>query len=259
MRRRQARRYLERLAAELRAPGELAYDIAEGERIHEIARRGHAPGATLVLGTSGESRGPACGRRTAQQALEFGVERVILVPKASISAPLETILVPLDGSGCCETALIEASRLAEQTGASLLLAHVVPPSGPTLFGPPEPADVRLREELDKRNQDSACQFLERKRRQLADRGLEVRSLCLKGDPRSELAQLITEERPGLVVMSTRGQGGRHCGDLSVGSTASYLLAHTDGPMLLLQPADGKVKRHPVPWSESHVLGPTLAA
>lgn len=259
-RRCQARRYLERLAHETELlPEGMTYELAEGERVQELLRQGQVQGATLVLGASVAGHGNDGGRQTARLAVEAGAERVILVPETRQGLRLETILVPMDGSGFCEAALVEAMRLADQTGAGLLLVHVVPPSAMSLFGPPEVEDVCLRGQLDARNQSSASRYLERIRRRLLDRGIKARALCLTGEPRSTLAHLMAREKPGFVVLSTRGQSGQDCDDLSVGSTASYVLDHAECPVLILQTTRARSRVSPAAVSGTRMAAPTLAA
>ena len=133
---------------------------------------------------------------------------------------------------------------ARKTDAELLLAHVVPDAGLMAIGPPETADLELRMRLDRRNQLIASDFLEQVSRKLAQQGLKVRSICLKGETRSTLQQAIAEVEPSLVVLSARGQGGQPCLDLPIGSTASYLLDHLAGPTMFV-PATMKSNERPL--------------
>ena len=239
LRRQQARRLLARLSENLPLPAErVRLEVAEGERVQTICDHAAMPGSILVMGATGHGERQPCRSHTAQQVLEAGAGPVLLVPTGQDVPrnPFGRIMVPLDGSSYAEAALAEATRLARKSSAELLLAHVVPDAGLILFGPPEIADLELRLQLDQRNEQAACNFLERTRRRTADLGIKVRSLCLKGDTRSTLLRAIAQEKPGLVILASRGQGGKHCHDLALGGTAAYLLAHLAGPMMLVRPA-----------------------
>ena len=251
LRRQQARRHLAQLREALPvALGKVRETVGEGERVQAICDKAAATGSMLVIGASAEGDHLLFRERTAQQVLEAGVAPVLMVPKGHTAPdnPFSRIMVPLDGSSFSEAALVEAIRLASRTGAELLLALVVPDAGLTAFGLLETADVDLRLRLNERNQAAACNFLERTTRRIADQGLKVRSKCLKGDTRSSLQHVIAEERPGLVILSARGQGGQHCRDLPIGSTASYLLNHLVQPVMLVPAAMAGMERPAIPMS-----------
>jgi len=251
LRRQQARSYLAQLHRSLpRDLKSVSVEVAEGGRVQSISERGAASGSLLVF-----------RERTAQRVVAAGVGPVLLVPKgrALSELSLRRILVPLDGSHFSEAALAEATKLARKTGAELLLAHVVPEAGLMAYGPPESADLELRVRLDQRNQVIASDFLEQTSRRMAQQGLKVRSICLTGETRSTLQQAIVEADPSLVVLSARGQGGRHCLDLPIGSTASYLLEHIVGPTMLV-PAKAPRTGHPIlPAPELRISASTHAA
>jgi nucleotide-binding universal stress UspA family protein len=250
LRRQQARRHLARLRETLPA-GEVEMEVTQGERVQTICERVAGTRSVVVIGASGNRDRLFFGDRTGQRVLEAGAGPVLLVPKghAVSNRPFGRIMVPLDGSAFAESALVEAIRLAHKTGAELLLTHVVPNATLTAFGPPETADADLRLLLDRRNELAACAFLERTSRRITDQGLKVRSRCLKGDTRTTLQNAIAAEEPGLVILTSRGQGGRQCRDLSVGSTASYLLDHLARPMLLVPTGMSDIARPVGPASE----------
>lgn len=262
LRRQQARSYLAQLHRSLpRDLKSVSVEVAEGGRVQSISERGAASGSLLVMGVNGEGENLLFRERTAQRVVAAGVGPVLLVPKgrALSELSLRRILVPLDGSHFSEAALAEATKLARKTGAELLLAHVVPEAGLMAYGPPESADLELRVRLDQRNQVIASDFLEQTSRRMAQQGLKVRSICLTGETRSTLQQAIVEADPSLVVLSARGQGGRHCLDLPIGSTASYLLEHIVGPTMLV-PAKAPRTGHPIlPAPELRISAFTHAA
>src|SRR5690606_29477245 len=122
---------------------------------------------------------------------------------------------------------------AKSCPSELLLVHVMPLPGIDAFGPLADSDLQLQMLVERRNEAVACGFLETTLRRLQDLGIRARSRCLKGDPRSCLASLLDAEAPALVMLSARGQGIRNCEDLSLGSTANYLLDHLHLPVMLV--------------------------
>jgi nucleotide-binding universal stress UspA family protein len=262
LRRQQARNQLARLRSGLPLESKsISIEVAEGEPVHAICDRGAAPGSIVVLGVN-EPGGHLFFRgRTAQPVLESGVAPVLLVPKglAPAGPSFARILVPLDGSHFSEAALAEATRLARKTGAELLLTHVVAEAGMMAFGLPESVDLELRLKLDRHNQSVASDFLEQATRRVAQQGLKVRCMCLKGEPRSTLQQAIADAKPSLVILSARGQGGRLGLDLAIGSTASYLLDHLVGPTMIIPAASASSDRPVVPAPEYRMTSPNHAA
>ncbi|MDE8653687.1 universal stress protein [Novosphingobium album (ex Liu et al. 2023)] len=239
IRRQEARRDLRRLRDSLpEQPGEVSLELNEGDWLVALADRVGETGALLVIGAPGSRESRDAGGRVARLVTQAPSGSLLLVPPGyaprGIGSP--RIAVPLDGSNFAEAALAEAARLARRSHAELLLLHVIPESGLTDFGPPATSDLELRIRLDRRNAQAAGGFLERTRRRLVDQGLAVRSLCLKGDPRTSLLRALGEEAPDLVVLSAKGQGGKRCNDLSIGGTASYLLDHLTGPVMLVRPS-----------------------
>lgn len=260
--RKQARSFLSKLRGKLPV-GSIAVteEVVEGERVQAITERGALPGTILVMGAGGEDSRLFFRGRPTQQVLEAAVGPVLIVPARSAigNFAFERILVPLDGSHLSEAALAEASVLARQTGAELVLAHVVPDAGLMALGPPESSDLELRVRLDRRNERVASDFLEQATRRIAQQGLKVRSICLRGETRTTLQQAIIEANPSLVVLSARGRGWDSCRDIRIGSTASYLLDHLSGPTLVVPASSPRIKRPISSAPERYTHAPNFAA
>jgi len=251
-RRHHARQLLTRVCEDSAlSAGKARLEVVEGELVQTICDYAASSpgsilviGATGVMGSAGQREYQTHRRHTAEQVLEAGANLVLLVPigQSVPGNPLAKIMVLTDGSDYAEAALSEAARLARKSNAELLLTHVVPRAGLTLFGPPEATDLDLLQQIDLRNEQASRTFLETTRRRCADYGIKVRNLCFKGDVRSMLLQAIAREKPGLVVAAACGQGGKHCHDLLLGGTAAYLLAHIAAPMMVVHPAAGRDKQ-----------------
>lgn len=208
--------------------------LSEGHWQSELSQMIARTGAAIAVA------GSPCSGHTSHLAtsiLEQGIAACMFVPQGEpvidAAQPRPKIMVPLDGSAFSEAALAQAIRLATSDGAELFLAHVIPECGLEDFGPPTVHDLQLRDQIDRRNEESACEFLEAHLRQIKAYGLAARSNCTKGDPRVRLLDLIAEERPAMVVMSARGAGLRTCEDLAIGSTTAFLLDHLSVPVLVV--------------------------
>lgn len=167
--------------------------------------------------------------------LDNGAGKVLVVPPGvrQASTRLPRVAVPLDGSLFSEAALAQAIAIAKSRPSELLLIHVMPQAGIDSVGPLADSDRELQTLVERRNEEVACKFLQAILRRLEDMGLQARSLCLTGDPRSCIANLLFSEEPELVVLSARGQGVGCGTDLALGSTANYLLDHLHLPIMLV--------------------------
>lgn len=223
------------------SPATVAIELADGAWLDTLADCQGAAGSLVVIGVQHRGKFAGAIDQRARALAEHYPGSILFVP--ADAAPREgrtrRIVVPVDGSRFAEAALAEATRIALHDGAAIHLVHVIPHSGMAEFGPIASKDVDLRLQLDRRNEDAACAFLETVRRRLAGLGIEAQTKCYKGDPRTRLLQALESERPDLVILSARGQSGRRCGDLSLGGTASYLVDHYHGPVMLVRSGLGQ--------------------
>ncbi|QIQ85701.1 universal stress protein [Erythrobacter sp.] len=228
-----ARRFLEDLAASVEdSPGTIEITIREGQWQTALAEQCAALDPDIVI--IGSSRSGDSGHLSGA-LLERGAGGLLVVPSRDFSEPAGRmrVMVPLDGSRFADTALSRARAIARMAAGELLLAHVIPSAGIEEFGPPGIGDLELERQIDRRNERAACEFLEAALRRLQAEGISARSRCLKGDPRACLDRLMAEERPGLVVLSARGQGVKTCENMALGSTAAYLLDHASVPIMVV--------------------------
>ncbi|WCT78596.1 universal stress protein [Novosphingobium humi] len=238
IRRQEARKDLARWRDMLpQLPGAVSLELSEGDWLSALGSRACEAGALTVIGSPHADEYCDAAGQAAKLIAGTQLGSVLLVPSGYTSREvmMRRIAVPIDGSNYAEAALAEAVRLARKSQAELLLVHVVPDAALTEFGPLATGDLELRKRLEERNEKAACGFMETTRRRLIDQGLVARVLCKKGDTRSTLLKVLSEQEPDLVVISAKGQGGRHCSDLSIGGTASYLLDHLACPVMLVRP------------------------
>jgi nucleotide-binding universal stress UspA family protein len=134
------------------------------------------------------------------------------------------ILVAVENSPADRTILDHVSRLAELTGAKLLLVHVADGWAARNF---KQLNLRESEEMQK---DRA--YLDSLSRELASRGFEVDTELAMGDPASELVRVAVDRHVDLIAMSTHGH--RFLADVLLGATADKVRHLVKVPVLLLR-------------------------
>jgi universal stress protein A len=134
------------------------------------------------------------------------------------------ILVAVEHSSADRTILEHVSKLAELTGASLLLVHVADGWAARNFN-----QLKLKESEEMKD-DRA--YLEQLRTDLASRGLRVDAQLALGDPSTELVKVAEDQNVDLIAMSTHGH--RFINDLLRGATADRVRHLVKVPVLLLR-------------------------
>jgi nucleotide-binding universal stress UspA family protein len=129
-----------------------------------------------------------------------------------------TILVPLDGSPLAEQALPYTERLAQASGACLVLVRA--------SRPPVGAD-------DSDSLSDADDYLKRVTGALRARGLPVERSHRLGLAAHEILAEAAESQADLIVMGTHGRSGP--GRVLYGSVADEVLRHAEVPVLLVPP------------------------
>ncbi|SDK43904.1 universal stress protein [Pseudomonas indica] len=216
-------------------------EIIEGQPAEQISLHAIShPTDLTVLGTHGEWRAShwVLGD-TAREVVERSPGSLLLVPCEAETVTAEgyrRVLVPVDGSCRAESVLPFAMRLAKVQNAELVLAHIVPPSALTEVGPPESEDIELCQQLLRRNERVARQYLDQLQARASENGVVARTLVQCADVRSSLARLVADETVDIVVLSAQGHSGRL--DVPYGSVAGFLMTHASKPLLIMrqQPA-----------------------
>jgi nucleotide-binding universal stress UspA family protein len=261
--RQEAKRYLERLDSEvslaLGEPAEIRLEQGRpAERIVDLATEIAAD--IIVLGSRGDG-GASVGSlgRTAQQVLSLA-RCSVFIAHSSRMAPTEVtpkrILVPLDGSLRTESVLPAAARIANASGATLLLVHAVQEPLPTaLLDAAE--DIDLVRKLAERLEFGAKRYLEHLQQQLAREVTSVRTLVVRhSNERQCLLDVSQREQSDLIVLSAHGSAcdsGR-----SFGSVTAFLLTHSTIPVLVLQDLP-ECDAHRIPNVDAQLSPPSLRA
>jgi len=133
------------------------------------------------------------------------------------------VLVALDLSTADDALIPHVQRLAETTGAELLLLHVA--DG---FAARNYDEFKLTESEEMKT-DAA--YLETRAAELSAHGLRVRARLALGDPPREILKVAEQEGCDLIALG--GHGHRLIGDLVHGSTISSVRHHAAIPILVV--------------------------
>jgi nucleotide-binding universal stress UspA family protein len=134
------------------------------------------------------------------------------------------ILVAVEHSAADRTILEHVVRLAEGTGARILLVHVADGWAARYFN-----ELNLRES-EEMHVDRA--YLDALQEELSGRGFDVTTRLALGDPARELVKVAADEAVDLIAMSTHGH--RFLADMIHGTTADRVRHEVSVPVLLLR-------------------------
>jgi nucleotide-binding universal stress UspA family protein len=139
---------------------------------------------------------------------------------------IKRIMVPLDGSGLAERALVVAGDLAESLAATIVIARVVPPLAPGRYS------LALLRQVEDVQAEDAEAYLARVAKRLADDRLAVESRLLHGPVAETLAEQAAKERCDLIVLTSHGTSG--LASNVFGSVAQKLLHSAPCPVLVVR-------------------------
>jgi nucleotide-binding universal stress UspA family protein len=155
--------------------------------------------------------------------------------KENLPAMFHRLLVPVDFSEPSARALRHAVELAEKSGASLVVVHVVPADYGWLgIGRDESRD--LDRSLQRQAADRLRAFADENIRHDMAADLEVRI----GRPAEEIVKAATESECNAIVLSTRGVTGLD--RYFIGSVADRVVRLASCPVFLIPPAGPVVRR-----------------
>ena len=134
------------------------------------------------------------------------------------------ILVAVENSSADRTILDHVTRLAQLTGAKLLLVHVADGFVARHFN-----ELNLRESEEMQADRAYLQTLSR---ELTGQGIQVDTELAMGDPASEIIRVAADRGVDLIAMSTHGH--RFLADVLHGATVDKVRHLVKVPVLLLR-------------------------
>jgi nucleotide-binding universal stress UspA family protein len=136
------------------------------------------------------------------------------------------ILVPIDGSPNSYRGLQHATDIAKKFNAEIALIHVIETPQVVLEG-----EVPLPESYYTRMEAKARALFAKRKAELRSRGLDVKTMLVKGDPIQEI--LKASKNFDLVVMGSKGYGTFR--RFWLGSVANGVVNHCTVPVLIVRP------------------------
>jgi nucleotide-binding universal stress UspA family protein len=234
--------YLEEIAARyFPPPAEVDHAVEAGTPAEIIvARAAAAPGTLIAMATHGGSgiRRWLLGS-VASKVVQTATNPVLLVRPieggdSAKPARLNTIYVPLDGSGLAEKVLPHVKELARKMDLEVCLVRVYasPPESYLVGeGLSMPALGRLREQM----REEAENYLTGKTNELRAEGLSrVHDIAIEGDPAGEIIDVARKTPDNMLAMATHGRSG--LGRLVLGSVAEKVVHHSRDPVLIIRVA-----------------------
>ncbi len=141
---------------------------------------------------------------------------------------MKTILVPTDFSNASANALRYAGALAHQTGAEVMVLHVVFPN--------EGVDNNVysafwTDDYISQRQKDLKDWVHRQRRGQAGQEIPVRTECLVGFPIPAIVEIAQKNHVDLIIMGTTGASGIR--GVFLGSVAAGMVGRTKIPVLIV--------------------------
>ena len=153
-------------------------------------------------------------------------------PHGAAAKPFEHVVVPLDGSTRAEAALALAEIMARAYGARIDLVRVVSllqvGYAAEMYVPPAGYDPYSREELEK----DAAEYLDRVAIAVREKGFNVECHVSYGNPRAQVAEIVSSLPGSLITLTTRGHTG--AARWVLGSTADGLIRTAPVPPLVVR-------------------------
>lgn len=141
----------------------------------------------------------------------------------------KTILVPLDQSALAAAAVPYAAAVAKATGSRLLLFSVIQARLDEILARRFETDT----ELNRQRREAAELYLAGTATSLRERGYDVATRAVMGEPVEEILSAADSESVAMVVMATHGRGGVE--RWVIGSVADKVMRLGHKPTLLMRP------------------------
>lgn len=140
---------------------------------------------------------------------------------------LKQILVPVDGSKESISACRWASTIAEATGASIALLHVVDLNEKMTSFDRVSMSGYIPEVLRIQGQKLLDQYLPH-----LPKSISVHPLLRAGSPHQIITQTAEEIHPDWILMGSRGAGNLR--EIVMGSVSQYVLHHVSCPVMIVK-------------------------
>jgi nucleotide-binding universal stress UspA family protein len=140
---------------------------------------------------------------------------------------IKRIVVAADGSPASSQGLEQVADLAPRVGAKVVVVYVRHLPATALMAPGI-ADPTMVQTLD----DQEAAVRQEAVRALGGTGVDWEMVVRAGSPGEEIVQVADESGADLVVVGSNRHSSLH--NLFLGSTAAYLAAHSQAPVLVMR-------------------------
>jgi nucleotide-binding universal stress UspA family protein len=149
---------------------------------------------------------------------------------------VKRIIVPLDFSDLSPDLVEYATSLAKCFGAKLFLVHIVQLAQVAeMFGDIEGGIPALAEpEVMNQIKTSAQKQLDKLKKQVESKAVEVESAIITGVHFMEIAQFAEDKKADLIVIGSHGRSGWQ--RFVLGSVAEKVARHSQIPVLIFKPS-----------------------
>jgi len=213
----------------------------EGQTTANVVEYAQAEGVDLIaLSSHGQSGMMGWNLGSDVHKLALHVRTSVLIVRA-FAAPPSTVeplryrrlLLPLDGSRRAEIVLPNASHVADEHGAQLMLAHIIQRAPTTSRLPLPESEADLEERFLTMRRRHAERYLATVRDELASVGRQVDvHVYVDIDAVARLHDLADASGTDLVVVSAHGASGYN--KWPFGTTVLNLLVYGTKPLLVIQ-------------------------
>ena len=149
----------------------------------------------------------------------------------------EKVLVCLDGSALAEEILPYIAGDSRSFGKIILVKVLAAPGVELPIGVPgetlAPIQTNAMFKHFRQEMEETPAYLEAKAQPLRDKGLDVECVVLEGTPSQTIIDYARDNEVGLIAVATHGHSGLR--QITLGSTAEYLLKHSGLPVLMVTP------------------------
>ena len=172
-----------------------------------------------------------------------------------MSVPYRKILLPLDGSPLAANVLEHINWLARPGAASLILVSAIDTWRYAI-----PSQEFVMHDLVAGVRTGTAQYLEEVRQQFAQKGYQVTTQLVDGEPAQVILDVASEQGADLIAMSTHGRSG--LARWTLGSVAERVLHGASVPIFLVRSStklvNHKLQKILVPLDGSTVAEAALA-
>lgn len=139
---------------------------------------------------------------------------------------MQKILVAHDGSKSSDKALKKAVELAINSNASLTVISVVPELYLTEFSEED------RNRITKTLEEETRQTMEKIRKSLAGKSIEVKTIIRQGDPAEKILETAQKMKVDLIVTGSHGRHGAK--KFLLGSVSSKVIDYSKCPVMVVK-------------------------